>query len=119
MELKEAYQEKSEAQLKEWYAWIQHYKADPSMFSAIKPADRQRTASRLEDSYRIARVRLEELRNSNVQQWEVAKQAVERAMIDLKHIIDESGIGQVGRRLQLEANRSYVYEPFQRRKGDR
>lgn len=117
MELKKAYQEKSDAQLKEWHAWIEHYKADPAEFPSIKPADRQRTASRLEDSYHIARVRLEELRGSKEEHWEVAKQAVERAMIDLKRVIDESGIGQAGKRLQLETNRSYVYEPFHRRRG--
>ena len=117
MELKNAYQEKSDAQLTEWRAWIEQYKANPSVFPTIKPADRQRTTSRLDDSYRIARIRLEELRSSNEAHWEIAKQAVERAMIDLKHLIDESGIGQSGKRLKLEANRSYVYEPFQRRKG--
>ncbi len=117
MELKEAYQEKTDAQLKEWRAWIEGYKANPAGFPSIQSADWRRIANRLEDSCRIACLRMDELRGANEERWEIARQAVERAMIDLKQVIDASGIGQAGKRLQLEANRSYVYEPFHRRKS--
>lgn len=115
MGMKEAYQDKAEAQLHEWQEWIEQYAADPTLSRSIKLSDRQRMVERLEDCHRIARVRLEELRSSKDERWELAKQAVERAMIDLKRVIDESGAGHAARLLQLQASRSYVYEPFQKR----
>jgi hypothetical protein len=117
MELKKVYQEKSDAQLREWLGWIEDYKTASPLSMAGKPIDRLWITRRLEDSHRLACIRLDELRNSNDDHWELAKQAVERAMIELKHVIDESGIGQSGRFLQIQTNRSYVYEPFQRRRG--
>jgi hypothetical protein len=70
---------------------------------------------RLEDSHRIARFRLEELRAAQDETWELSKQAVERAMIDLKKVLDESGAGQAGRLLHLQTSRVHLYEPFSKR----
>lgn len=118
---KEAYQEKADSQLQEWQAWIEQYKSDSFSQRSAKSTthqglnDRARMLDRLEDCQRIAQVRLSELRSSNDGRWELAKQAVERALIDLKQALDESGAGDSKRLLQLQTNRSHVYEPFQRR----
>lgn len=115
MGLKEAYEEKADAQLHEWRVWIDRYKADPAISGLNKYADRQRIIERLDDCHRIARIRLDELRSSQESSWEFSKQAVERAMIDLKHVLDESGAGHAARLLELQASRSHAYEPFQKR----
>jgi hypothetical protein len=36
-------------------------------------------------------------------------------MIDLKKLLDDSGAGQIGRAIQLQASRAHVYEPFSRK----
>ena len=118
---KEAYQEKAGAQLREWQAWIEQYKADPLAHRSTKaaglqsiPAHREMTG-RLEDCHRVAQASLEALRTTREERWELAKQAVERALIDLKQALDESGASNSNRPVQLQTNRSHVYEPFQRR----
>lgn len=115
MGLKEAYVEKANAQLSEWQEWIEQYKTVPNVPTQGKIKDRQRMAERLDNCHHIASVRLQELRAAQDPGWEFAKQAVERAMIDLKRVLDESGAGQVARLLQLQASRTYIYEPFQKR----
>ena len=117
VDLKGAYQEKADAQLAEWQTRIEQLKSSSSPSEARRPADRQRVVQRLEDCHRIARVRLDELRTSQDERWEFAKQAVERAMIDLKRALDESGVDQAGRFLRLQSSRSHVYEPFPKKKG--
>jgi len=109
MSVKEAYQDKADAQLCEWQAWIEQYKA------RAVTTDYQRIADRLDHSYWVARVRLDELCGSADDHWEYAKQAVERAMIDLKSLLDESGAAQNVRSIRLQPSRAYVYEPFRRR----
>ncbi len=115
MEIREIYQEKADAQLHEWQEWIENFKADPGLYGMRRTPGWQQMAERLDDCQRIARVRLEELRSARSERWELAKQAVERAMIDLKKALDESGAGQAGRSVQLQTSRSHVYEPFSRR----
>ena len=115
MELKEAYEEKADAQLHEWRAWIDRYKADLSISGFGKATDRQRVIERLDDCHQTARIRLDELRTCQESSWEFSKQAVERAMIDLKRVLDESGAGHAARLLELQMSRSHVYEPFQKR----
>ncbi len=138
MNVRTTYQEKADAQLHEWREWIENFKTDPEVSAARKGRDssrgremnreremsggrdvplegRQQMVERLEDSYRIARFRLEELRAAQDETWELTKQAVERAMIDLKKVLDESGAGQAGRLLHLQTNRAHLYEPFAKR----
>ena len=117
MGMREAYQEKADAQLREWQAWIEQYKSAPLIPKTENRADHQQVSSRLEDSHRIAQLRLEELRSSKDDRWEFAKQAVERAMIDLKQMLDESGAGQSARLLRLQNNRLHIYETFTHRTG--
>lgn len=116
-DIKGAYQAKADAQLAEWRTRIEQLKTNANPSEPKRPAERQRAVQRLEDCYRIARVRLDELRSSQDERWELAKQAVERAMIDLKRALDESGVEQAGRFLRLQSSRSHVYEPFPKRKG--
>jgi hypothetical protein len=116
MRLREAYQQKAEAQLFEWKGWIERVK-EGADGGAGRHFERQRIVERLEDNYRIARVRLEELRLSREERWEFAKQAVERAMIDLKRALDESGVGEKAGVAPLQINRSHVREPYLHRKG--
>ncbi len=115
MEIREIYQQKADAQLQAWQEWIENFKSDPGLYGTRRTSNWQQMAERLDDCQRIARVRLEELRSSHDERWELAKQAVERAMIDLKSVLDESGAGQAGRFVHLQTSRSHVYEPFSRR----
>jgi hypothetical protein len=112
---KEAYQEKADAQLREWQARIELYKSEPIVFRQGRLIDRRRSLQRLEESFRIARESLDELTVSRGNDWEFAKQAVERSMIDLKRALDESGAGKVGGGLQIQTSRSHLYEPFGRK----
>ncbi len=116
MGMREIYQEKADAQLHEWREWIENYRSEPVTLPGVRKAsNHQLMIERLEDCQRIAQIRLEELRASQDERWELAKQAVERAMIDLKRLLDESGAAQAGRLLQLHTGRSHVYEPFGRK----
>ncbi len=115
MEMKQAYEEKADAQLREWQAWIEQYRTDPVTYGAVTYTEQQHMMDRLENCYQNARVRLDELHSSRDHSWEFAKQAVERAMIELKHALDESGAAHAARLVQLETGRSHVYAPFQKR----
>lgn len=115
MGMKEAYQEKADAQLREWKTWIENYKSDGAKLNFIGTSEQQRTIMRLEKCFRTAWGKLDELRFSQEERWEFAKQAVERAMIEFKQALDESGVGQSGSFLPLQPSRAHMYEPFQRR----
>lgn len=109
IELKQAYQEKADDQLREWHAWIEHFK-----FTS-KGQDQQQCVERLEEYHHAARAQLTELRACPDDRWELVKQAVERAMIELKRVMDEVGVEFVGKPIQLQQRRSYIYEPFARK----
>ncbi len=115
MDIQEYYQEKADAQLHEWQEWIETYKSDPSISREKNFTNLQQRIAHLDLCQHIAQVRLEELRLSTDAQWELAKQAVERAMIDLKRALDESGAGQAGRCLHVQTSRARAYEPFSKR----
>ena len=115
MGVREKYEEKVDAQLHEWREWIEHYKTGAIINDFGQPANRQQMIERLENCQQIAQTRLEELQSSPEGQWELSKQAVERAMIDLKRLLDESGVAHAGRSLSLQTSRSHVYEPFSKR----
>lgn len=112
MDLKQAYQDKASAQLCEWHTWVERFKNEHMPGSH---EDQHRKIARLDDCLQIASARLEELTASHESRWELAKQALERAMIDLKVALDDSGAVRAGRFLQIEASRAHAYEPFQRR----
>lgn len=112
MDMKQAYQDKANAQLCEWRAWIERFKSGNETGNQ---EERSRKLARLDDCLQIASNRLEELSRSQEARWELAKHALERAMIDLKIALDDSGAVQSGRFLRIEASRAHAYEPFQRR----
>ena len=115
MEMKEAYQEKADAQLREWQEWIENFKSDPILIRAKQPGDQQGWMECLDNCHKVARIRLEELRSTREDHWELSKQAVERAMIELKKVLDESGAANSARIVQVQSSRAYVYEPFHRK----
>jgi hypothetical protein len=115
MGMKEAYQEKADAQLREWHNWIERTKFDPTILKVKKPTEQQRVVERLEDCLRIAHIRLKELRSSQDERWELSKQAVERAMIDLKIALDESGASRTGKIVELQVGRAHAYEVYVRK----
>ena len=77
MTLKEAYQEKADAQLREWQERIERIKAYSSTARHNQTSNTQRAFERLVDCCHIAQLRLDELRASREERWEFAKQAVE------------------------------------------
>jgi hypothetical protein len=101
MGLREAYTEKAAAQLEEWQGWIANYKAVNADYWVKEPSE----AQRLEDCYQLASVRVSELSSARGKDWEIAKEALEGAMIDLKRAIDESGVFRAGRSIRLQSNR--------------
>lgn len=117
MGLREDYQIKADAQLLEWQAWIEQEKLNLNEHGFARTANSPRVMQRLEDSCRVARVRLEELRSAQDERWEFAKQAVEQAMIELKRALDESGAGSPGKIIQLQTSRSRMSYPFGSKKG--
>lgn len=114
MGMKEMYQEKARAQLKEWQGWIEQYRSTVGAVSADL-RENQRKVERMENCYRIACVRMDELHRSQGEQWELAKQAVERAMIDLKRALDEDGARSAARLVHIQKSRAHVYEPFEKK----
>ncbi|NLG96227.1 MAG: hypothetical protein GX491_02590 [Chloroflexi bacterium] len=111
MEMREFYQEKAEVQLREWQARIENFKH--ALSPSMSQSEQQQYVERLEDCQRTARMRLEELRSSRSDRWEQSKQAVERAMIELKKALDESGAGDNS--IHLRTGRTHIYQPFERR----
>jgi hypothetical protein len=110
--MREAYQEKADSQLQEWRQWIRKYEDDPAFSGTNQSPERQRSIDRLEDCYRIARLRLDELRSAQEDYWDFTKQAVERAMIDLKKALDESGAGRTGKLPQARTGEPHGRMPF-------
>jgi len=115
MGMREKYQEKVDAQLREWQGWIDNYKIDPNGSNFDRPAEREQMMARLDDSQHNAQTCLEQLRSSQNEHWELSKQAVEREMIELKKLLDESGAAHVGRLLSLQTSRSHVYGVYSKR----
>jgi hypothetical protein len=115
MNLREYYQEKVDAQLHEWKEWIDNYRADAAQISGKTAAEQQRLLDKLEACHQAAWLRLQELRQTDEKGWNLAKQAVERALIELKKSLDESGAAQAGTLLSLHPNRSHLDEPFWKR----
>jgi hypothetical protein len=115
MEIRETYQKKAGAQLKEWQGWIEQIKREITSRSGVKFAEEQQIILNLENCHSKARMRLEELGTAHESHWELAKQGVERAMIDLKQALDQIGPNHSGKFLELQDNRSRSNEPFYRK----
>lgn len=117
MGLQESYQEKADAQLRQWQKRIERIKSYGEVALPNQSTSELRAFERLDDCCHIAQLRLDELRTARDERWEFAKQAVERAMIDLKRALDESGTGPVSSIVKLQTGREHVYEPFRHKKS--
>jgi hypothetical protein len=115
MEVKEAYQEKADAQLREWQAWIEQFKANPTLLRRDHRINASRAIQQLDDCYHLAEASLTELKNTRDESWDIAKEAVEQAMIILKRALNENGARPAGQFLRLQAHRSPVGKPFERK----
>jgi hypothetical protein len=116
MGIREAYQKKANAQLREWQAWIDAYDAALEHGDQPNAADHLRVVTRVQDCILHAQTRLSELCAASDEHWEFSKQAVERALIELKIALDESGIARSARLVPVQAGRAHVYEPFEKKR---
>ena len=115
MEVKQAYQEKAEAQLREWRDWIEQYKLNPNLPARSRFQSAEQAVRRLDESYLAVLASLNNLRRIDDLQWEAAKQRLEQAMINLKKVLDDSGACRAGELLKLQIHRNLVYGPFERK----
>jgi hypothetical protein len=84
MGLKEAYQEKLEAQLKEWSAKFNELRAKAEMAKADAKIEIQKHLQTLQAKQEAAHQKLEELKKAGADTWEKAKPGLEQAMDGLK-----------------------------------
>ena len=106
MAMREAYIEKVTAQLIEWQTWIERYKAGDAVLKASRLVDPKHMQERLDACYQLACSCLTTLDASSKTAWEGAKEEVERALVDLKTALDESGAGRAGQRSRGRRHRA-------------
>ena len=83
MGLKEAYQEKLEAQLKEWSAKVKELQAKAGSAKADAKIELQKQLEGLHAKQEVAQEKLKEIKEASAAAWEKAKPGVEKAMTDL------------------------------------
>jgi hypothetical protein len=84
MDLKEAYQEKLEAQLKEWSAKFMEFQAKAEMAKADAKIELLKHARTLQAKQEAAQQKLQELKEAGADAWERAKPDLEKAIDNLK-----------------------------------
>ncbi len=84
MDKKQAYREKMEAQLKEWDARIDQLKAKAQQAKADAKIEYQEELETLRAKKAVMIQKLEELKNSSEEAWQVVKTGVENAASELK-----------------------------------
>jgi uncharacterized coiled-coil DUF342 family protein len=84
MGLKEAYQEKLEAQLKEWSARISELKARADRASADAKIKLYQEVEDLKVRTDAAQQKLNEIKAASAEKWESLKAASEKTLTDLK-----------------------------------
>jgi hypothetical protein len=84
MGLKEAYQEKLEAQLKEWSAKLTLLQAKAEIAKADVKIEMQKHLQTLRAKQDAAQQKLKELQEAGADAWEKAKPGLEKAMDGLK-----------------------------------
>ncbi len=87
---KEAYQEKLEAQLREWTAKIAELKAKADKAKAEVKMEYVEQIEKLRIQQAAAEAKLQELRQSGEQAWEDLKPGLERAWKELKTAVDHA-----------------------------
>lgn len=84
MGLKEAYQDKIEAQIKEWTAKLQEYKAKADKASADVKIQMYQHLDHLRAQKEAAQQKLQEIKAASGDSWEVLKSGSEKALAELK-----------------------------------
>jgi hypothetical protein len=84
MGLKEAYQEKIEAQIKEWTARVQEYKAKADKAGAEAKIQMYQQIDRLRAQKEAAQQKLNEIKAASADSWEVLKAGSEKALEEMK-----------------------------------
>jgi len=84
MGLKEAYQEKLEAQLKEWSAKVKELQAKAEGAKADAKIEMYKHLQTLQAKQEAAQQKLKELRDAGADAWEKAKPGLESAMDGVK-----------------------------------
>jgi len=85
MGLKEAYQEKLEAQLKQWSARLEELKGKADKATADAKIKMYREIEDLKARKEAAQQKLKEIKAAGAEKWESLKAASEKTMEDLKH----------------------------------
>jgi hypothetical protein len=89
MGTKEAYQEKIEAQIKEWSAKLQEYKAKADKASADVKIKMYEQIDNLRTQKEAAQQKLSEIKGASADKWEVLKAGSERIMAEMKKVWEE------------------------------
>ena len=84
MALKEAYQEKIEAQLREWTARINELKAKADGAKADAKVEMYKRIDVLRAKEEVAQAKLQELMQAGADKWEEIRTSLDKAMDDLK-----------------------------------
>jgi len=90
MGMKEAYQDKMEAQLREWQAKIDVLKAKADKAGTEQRIKYHERIEKLRTQKKAAEAKLAELRNASEGAWEDLKTGVEMAWEDLKLAVEEA-----------------------------
>lgn len=89
MGLKEAYQEKIEAQIREWSAKLQEYKAKADMANADAKIQMYQQIDRLRAQKEAAQQKLNALKAASGESWEALKAGSERTLEEMKKTWEE------------------------------
>jgi len=81
---RKAYEEKLDAQLKEWNAQIALLKAKAENAKADSKIDYYKTIEALEDKQNKAKAKLQELKTSGDEAWEAVKAGAEKVWAEVK-----------------------------------
>ena len=90
MDMKQAYEEKLEAQLREWQAKIDQLKARADRAEAEKKIDYQQEIDSLQARQQALQEKLEELRGAGEDAWEEVKAGAELAWRDLEQAVNRA-----------------------------
>jgi predicted ATP-binding protein involved in virulence len=90
MNKKEAYQDKFDAQLREWSARIEELKAKADKATAEAKIEYYEQIEELRSKQATAQTKLQELSNSGEQAWEELKPGLENAWEDLKTSVEKA-----------------------------
>lgn len=85
MGMKEAYQQKIEAQLKEWSAKIGELKAKAEKATAERKIELHKAIDVLRTRKEAAQKKLKDIKEASAETWENLQSAMDRAMADVKN----------------------------------